>query len=336
MNRMICIKKIFVHTLEPSYRIAVYFFAFLLFISGCEPLDLKRVMDTSTNDVEVSGTSVVAIGTALDIGDAPIISHGHCWSTSPGPTVDNFKTDLGSIDHAGEFTSKLYGIVPGIKHYVRSYMYNGAEYIYGDELPFEITADDLEFNSAEIEELQIGSVLVRSSTIGVGSINFSNHGHCWSQTDPPTIADNKTAFGQFKADTSFVSQINNLTLGVYYIRGYLESEGGVIYTNSVRYESTIWVETGIVSVNPSNSAIAYGKINSLGVSPIVEHGHCWSTLTSSPNINNEHSSLGSTSTLGNYSSEVDGLISGRKYYIRAYATDGSKVFYGDIKSFVAN
>jgi len=317
----------------------------LLFLCACEPLDLKRVMDTRTDVVEINGTSVVAYGTLLDVGSAAIVEHGHCWSTDPEPsaedTTDN-TTKLGTKDDAGEFSSNLFGLVPGLKHYVRSYVFDGAVYSYGEEKEFEITAEDLEFNSSEIEKLEeIGSILVTSSTIGLGSVNFIEHGHCWSQNDPPTIDDvNKTAFGSFASDTTFTSQINNLTMGVYYIRGYLESEGSVIYTNTLTYESTISVETGIISVNPNNTAVAAGRITSLGVKSIVDHGHCWSTVTSSPDINvdkSEHTSLGSTGNLGSFNSNIEGLVSGRTYYIRAYASDGSKFYYDDeIKSFVAN
>ncbi len=313
-----------------------------ILITTCEPLDLKRVMDTTTDNIEISGTSVIAHGTLLDIGDAVIVEHGHCWSISPEPfaddSVNSSSTQLGSKEEAGEFTSLLYGVIPGQTHYIRSYIYDGTNYTYGKELSFEITADDMEFNSVDIQELdEIGSILVTSSTNGIGSVNFSKHGHCWSQTDPPTIDDvGVTAFGEFNADTSFTSQINNLNMGVYYIRGYLEAEGVVIYTNTEVYVSKIQVETGTVNINSNNTIVAAGEIKSLGINTIVDHGHCWSTLTSNPNINNEYNSLGSTGNLGEFNSNIDGLIPNRTYYIRAYAFDGSKYYYGKIRNFRTN
>lgn len=316
-------------------RLINYICIFIL-IHSCEPLDIKRVMDTTTDAVEKSGTLVIAHGTVLDIGESNVLSYGHCWSTAPGATIENFHTDLGQIDKPGEFTSRLFGVIPGLKHYVRSYVFDGAEYIYGDEVDFEITADDLQFNSGKVEQIENGAVNITSSATGIGSIKFDNYGHCWSQTEPPTISDDTTAFGIFEADTSFTSLIENLNMGRYYIRGYLEAEGTIIYTNSVTYESLITLETGVISVNPDNTATAYGKINSLGLLPIIDHGHCWSTTTSSPDLNFDHTSLGSIGTLTAYNSDVVSLVSGRKYYIRAFASDGSKVYYGEIKSFVAN
>ena len=75
---------------------------------------------------------------------------------------------------------------------------------------------------------------------------------------------------------------------------------------------------------------------SLGADPIIDHGHCWSTITSNPNINNLHNSLGSADELGTFNSNIDGLISDRTYYVRAYAYDGSNLYYGEVKSFMSN
>ncbi len=309
-----------------------------ILLLGCEPLDLKRVMDTTTDEVEITGTSVIAHGTLLDVGEAAIIDHGHCWSRNPEPTIDDSHTDLGEIAEAGGFSSKLFGLIPGQKHYIRSYVYDGINYSYGEELSFEITANDIQFNSLEITKLdEVGAILVTSSTDGIGSVTFTEHGHCWSQNDPPTVDDLGTsAFGEYIADTSFTSQIRNLTRGVYYIRGYLESEGTIIYTNTLKYESIISVGTGIIKVNPNSTAIAEGEINSLGVNTIVDHGHCWSAITSNPNINYNYNSLGSVDNLGEFNSNIEGLDSGRTYYIRAYAFDGTTYYYGETKSFMAN
>lgn len=304
-------------------------------IQGCDKLELKRVMDTKTNKVEVQGTNVFAHGTVLDVGASSIVSYGHCWSIEPEPSVEasNYYTDLGSKSETGDYTSSLFGVAPGLIHYVRSYVFDGTSYVYGEELSFEITAENLEFSSSELDIIEIGTVIVSSSTNGLGSVNFANHGHCWSKADPPTINDNKSSFGPYNSDATFSSQINNLNMGMYYVRGYLETEGTVIYTTSVAYEPVISTETGLVNLNDDNSAIAFGTINSISARGVLDHGHCWSTLTSAPTLNNEHSSLGGIDDLGNFSSNIENLIAGRKYYIRSYATDGDRVYYGRIREF---
>ncbi len=309
-----------------------------VFFTTCKKLEFERVMDVRTDEIKISGTSVLVYGTVLDVGASNIISHGHCWSRNPEPSINDFNTNLGSVIMTRDFFSKLNNLTPGITYYVRSYLYDGNEYTYGDVVSFEITADDIQFVTSNIKKLDATSIKLSSSTKGIGSVNFSNHGHCWSQIDPPTINDDKTAFGPFDSDTTFDSKINNLTLGRYYIRGYLEAEGVIIYSNTLTYESLITINTDQITPNLDNTAIAFGTIKSLGVNQIINYGHCYSTVTSSPDLNStsEHNSLGPSNQLGSFSSELTGLVSGRVYYVRAYATDGINVYYGEIKNFIAN
>jgi len=78
---------------------------------------------------------------------------------------------------------------------------------------------------------------------------------------------------------------------------------------------------------------------SLGAKEIQNYGHCWSLSTSMPTINNNKTELGSAKQLMAYKSKLTGLIAldgdGKpvKYYVRAYADDGDKVYYGDVVSF---
>ena len=48
---------------------------------------------STTEVVEIKSTSAVAKGEITGIGDAAITKHGHYWSTSPLPTINDFKTE---------------------------------------------------------------------------------------------------------------------------------------------------------------------------------------------------------------------------------------------------
>ena len=88
-------------------KITLVIIGCILYVS-CEPLDLKRVIDTRTDDIEILGTSVTAHGTVLDVGDKLVLDHGHCWSFSQNPTIDDFNTSLGIKAEAGDFISDLF------------------------------------------------------------------------------------------------------------------------------------------------------------------------------------------------------------------------------------
>jgi len=307
----------------------------IVFLS-CEKLEIVRTMDTKTDDVEINSSAVVAYGTVLDIGESKIIQHGHCWSTTAKPTVNDFKSELGTISERDTFASQLTNIIPGIKHYLCSYIYDGTNYVYGNILSFTISSEDIDFVS-EIDEGDETSVVVISSVNNIGSINFDDHGHCWSQIYPPTIDDNITSYGQIDTNQSFTSDINNLNLGRYFIRGYLISEGGLIYSDTVVFESKITVATETIVTIDAYSIVAHGKINSLGIEPIRDYGFCWSSINSNPRYLDDgvsHNSLGSADKLGPYTCEIDNLNPGVTYYIRAYAIDGIKVYHeGKVESF---
>ena len=303
---------------------------------SCEKLDIVRTMDTKTDDIEINSSAVVAYGTILDIGDSQIIEHGHCWSTTNEPTVDHNKSELGEISERGIFTSQLTEIIPGIEHYIRSYIFDGTNYVYGNVLSFTISADNIGLVTEAVVEIDESTVEVNSSVGNIGSITFDDHGHCWSMSDPPDINDNLSSYGLINSSKSFSSIINNLNLGRYYIKAYMISEGGVIYSNTVIFESKIKVITDTISVLSDTEVIAQGSIRSLGVESIRDHGHCWSYTTSSPTLNDNHNSLGSTDKLGGFSSNINDLIPGTTYYIRSFSVDGTDVFYGEVKNFVTN
>ncbi len=315
----------------------LYVILVIVLLFSCQPLDLKRVVATRTDQIDVEGTSVVAHGTVLDLGSGQISEYGHCWSHNPMPTVDGLHTNFGERLETGAYKSNLHSILPGQTHYVRSYVFDGVEYTYGEQREFTIKAEDMEFYIHELKETEVvGNILVTSYTEKLGAITFSQHGHCWSTTDPPTINDNITAFGKYDHDTVFTSRLNNLNQGIYYIRAYLKEQDNVVYTATVKYESYITISTGQVLNNASNSAVVEGEINSLGALPIVDHGHCWSAINPQPNINTHHNSEGEVLSLGYFKSTMSDLLSGVTYYYRAYAFDGQYYYYGKVKTFVAN
>ena len=74
------------------------------------------------------------------------------------------------------------------------------------------------------------------------------------------------------------------------------------------------VVTGEVSAITSKSATVKGTIVELG-GGITDYGHCWST-DQQPSITNEKTSLGKTTALNDFTSELVNLEPGVMYYVR--------------------
>lgn len=96
---------------------------------------LPVVPTVTTADIaDTSYTSASSGGEVTAAGGADVTARGVCWSTTPGPTVNDSKTTDG--DGLGAFTSSLSGLDDNTSYYVRAYATNSAGTAYGQELSF--------------------------------------------------------------------------------------------------------------------------------------------------------------------------------------------------------
>lgn len=88
----------------------------------------------------IGNRDAFAHGELIHSGAANVTQHGHVWSTSPHPDVDNAsKTELGSKE-LGKFTSKITDLKPNTKYYIRAYAINKYGVNYGPEETFTTLA----------------------------------------------------------------------------------------------------------------------------------------------------------------------------------------------------
>lgn len=84
----------------------------------------------------ITSTTATANGNITLQGNPAITQHGHCWSTTPGPTILDNKTNNGPVSSTGAFTSALSNLTPGTTYYVKSYVTNPNGTFYGAEVVF--------------------------------------------------------------------------------------------------------------------------------------------------------------------------------------------------------
>lgn len=97
-------------------------------------------------------------------------------------------------------------------------------------------------------------------------------------------------------------------------------------------EKTIPSLTTILTSVDSTLAISGGTILNDGGDPIIAKGVCWNT-SQNPTIANFKTMDGSG--LGNFTSNITGLVPDSKYYVRAYATNSKGTAYGNMLTIVA-
>ncbi|MDD3876509.1 MAG: hypothetical protein PHT69_07790 [Bacteroidales bacterium] len=313
--------------------ISVIILSLLLIISCQKP---ERINKIYTDSVQLIGTSVIAKGKIIDISESSIDEYGFCIAIHDDPSVNDSKVSINESCKIGSFSSPIKNLIPYTTYFIRSFLFDGANFIYGNTLSFSINSlDSIHIITAIPQILSTSCVNVSGSIMGISSVPLQDFGHCWSTEPGPTIANNKTSYGFTEKDTTFSSTMYNLNLSTpYYVRTYAITNGtNVLYGNETTFMiPDLIVFTDTFSFNGLTDVILTGEIVQLGVNPVTDYGFCWSYTSPTPTINDNTVSLGSTQTTGPYNDSMS-ITNGVTYYFRAFATDGIHVKYGSVKNF---
>jgi hypothetical protein len=173
-----------------------------------------------------------------------------------------------------------------------------------------------------------------------GKPPYTERGFVYSKSSNPTI-DNR--LGQQTvpktSEPTFSAVIPITANETYYVRAYaINSNNSTAYGNEINF--TGGIELASLSTNAATnitttSAVLGGKIITVGAPTYTEKGVCYST-SSFPTVESGNLIIipGNGNSIGDFSQNVTGLISGKKYYVRAYAKTGnSGVAYGNELSF---
>lgn len=80
----------------------------------------------------ITQTTATSGGNVVADGGSPITVRGVCWTATPYPTTEDYKTEDGS--GTGLFISSLSGLLPNTTYYVRAYATNEIGTSYGNEI----------------------------------------------------------------------------------------------------------------------------------------------------------------------------------------------------------
>ena len=191
---------------------------------------------------------------------------------------------------------------------------------------------------AVVPTLTTNEITYISTTTATGGGVISNDGNaaitakgvCWGTSATPTLADNFTTDGTTSAP--FSSSITGLIAGTLsHVRAYATNSAGTAYGNEVTFTtmSSLAVPTlttSVVTNIVNTSAKSGGTITEWGGSNITDRGVCWS-LSHNPTLADNFNSVGAGGT-GAFTTFIGGLVYGKSYYVRAYATNSTGTGYG--------
>jgi hypothetical protein len=316
--------------------------------SGIESFVIPVIMEISVEEKPVIGfdqiktiayNSAVFGGTMISVGSAKVTRYGFCWNTSPSPTVDDNKTNLGDCSNPLAFESTATNLQHSTQYYVRAYAENSVGLSYSSERSFT-TADlptvpsVITGNASEItaSSAKIGATL---SSLG-NEAEVTQHGHVWSLNSNPGIdLTTRTNLGTLSVTGQYTSSLTGLSPNKeYHVRAYAVNSKGTAYGNEITFTTAtadIALTTNAATDIVHNAATCGGTITSDGGHTIVERGVCWAT-TASPTTNDHpvvSSSSGSTFTC-----RITDLATTTTYHVRAYVkTQSGATYYGENKTF---
>ncbi|MCU0443780.1 MAG: hypothetical protein MUE85_02605 [Microscillaceae bacterium] len=180
---------------------------------------------------------------------SPLLEHGHCWSTSPQPTVNDFKTELGPRSEAGTFVSLLTDLNPNTLYFIRAYLISETEVRYGEQLsvqtlPLQVGIKEFQASTEGLSDIKASSATAKGKLLTEVSINLAQYGHIWATQATPTLSNNSgsTNLGALpnlsnnRDYSGAMTVLNPNTL--YYYRAYAVDNTNKVYYGTIRQFTT--------------------------------------------------------------------------------------------------
>ena len=283
---------------------------------------------------DVSDNKATCGGNVTSDGRSFVTARGVCWSKSEYPTIDDSHTTNGS--GMGEFKSQLTGLEAGATYYVRAYATNSIGTSYGQQVSTATATGLPQVTTDEVTNIFATSATCGGDVAANSGYAITARGVCWSdKTATPTIDDAHTS------EVATTGHFTSLMIGLerntsYYVRAYAVNERGTNYGEAKVFTTLTGlptVTTSQVTNIKASTATCGGNVTDNGGYAITARGVCWSKTSSTPTIQDSHTS--EVADNGAFTSLMTNLEPATTYYIRAYATNEAGTSYGNAVTFTS-
>ncbi len=192
---------------------------------------------------DLNANSVVLKAQITNIGDPVWSEKGFCWSTSSNtPTVSMNKAIVSGYESKYSYTLK--GLAPSSTYYVRAYLRQGDEVIYGNTINFSTVELPEVYTESVTDITEIGDWITSYNATFNGFIYsegnppYTQRGFVYSTSSNPQVGDyndiNVPVSGS--GTGSFSKTISGLeSFKTYYVKAYVKTSIGYVYGEEVSF-----------------------------------------------------------------------------------------------------
>ncbi|NDV59251.1 carboxypeptidase regulatory-like domain-containing protein [Bacteroides sp. 519] len=305
--------------------------------TGVEP----TILSTSSA-TDISANSATLNASIIDAGIPAYSERGFCYSsTTSTPTISDIQIAV-TGQEVGNYSTSITGLVLETTYYVRAYVKQGANVIYGNTISFTTVWVATTVTTSNVTNLGTTTATLNGVVTNKGTPGYSERGFCYSSsTTTPTINNDRVSVAGMGVAGNFKKDITGLRSGeIYYVRAYVIQDSRVVYGNTVQFvtvELPVVYTNSVTNITSSNfglnwSAIFNGTIQSIGYPGYTERGFVYNTYMN-PTVSNSKKVV-SGKAAGTFYATITNLSSYKTYYVRAYAKSPSgTIVYGDNVSF---
>ncbi len=288
------------------------------------------IVATGVNVVEtlsatdIKGKSAVLNGKIVSNLNPSITEYGFVYSTSPAPTLTNGSTKVckAGTPQNGVYDMLISELSNPAKYYVRAYVTNTIDTIYGEQVSFETQEYKpiIKVNAVRYLDNYCSVITVDYSISHDGGLPLEEVGICYG-TSPlfNTETTNCIVTGNEKKD--YVNIVEDIKPNkTYYLRVYAHNAESIGYSETLQFTTSNAAPGVWMSKNFSQGAdyiVASGFSMACEEYPILEQGICYSTTSTTPTIYDV--CVPAETNSSSYTVKLTGLNSCTTYFCRAYA-----------------
>ena len=142
-------------------------------------------------------------------------------------------------------------------------------------------SNKIEIGTTTADSVLYFSAQISTTLLSTGGNQITQHGHCWSTEEQPSVEDSITNLGSLTSPKTFSSELKNLQSNTtYYIRPYVSISNGTVYGNQQQIKTLKTglpvIETGEISdLNLTWTVCSGTAVADSGLSILIK-GLCWS------------------------------------------------------------